>query len=83
MFLEHRNIPIDDAIYLINKNYESYKNGEQSKVGAISTVPKTEKHPEPIQVRIISRYISKLKNELNGYIIVKILIKLCGKLKKK
>lgn len=55
--LEHRNMPLDDALALIVKNFEAYMKGERSPVippvGAVPVtaagIPLGDKHPEMIQ----------------------------------
>lgn len=56
-FLEHRNMPVDDAIQLVARNFDAYMRGEKS--GGTSTVAigpaplANERHPEAIQVIIL------------------------------
>lgn len=46
-FLEHRNMPLEDALILIMKNFEGYMRGD--KLGAPG-VGNMERHPENMQV---------------------------------
>lgn len=50
---EHRNMPIDDAVALIARNFDTYMRGEKnapSTVSIASTAVAAERHPEAVQV---------------------------------
>ncbi|KAF2892772.1 hypothetical protein ILUMI_13407 [Ignelater luminosus] len=49
---EHRNMPVDDAIVLITRNFDAYMRGEKigPAAGGTGTGSLTDRHPEPIQM---------------------------------
>ncbi|KAK7865812.1 hypothetical protein R5R35_001273 [Gryllus longicercus] len=57
---EHRNMPLEDAVPLIKRNFEAYRSGEKSSTAAVPTAvavvpaglpaPTSDRHPEAIQV---------------------------------
>lgn len=52
ILLEHRNMPVDDAIVLITRNFDAYMRGEKMGpvAGSNGSGSLTDRHPEPIQV---------------------------------
>lgn len=50
--LEHRNMPIEDALVLITRNFDAYMRGEQTGRNANGTgvTSLSDRHPEGIQV---------------------------------
>ena len=57
---EHRNMPLEDAVPLILRNYEAYMRGEKLPAPLSTPIPVvsssvslSERHPEAIQVRAV------------------------------
>lgn len=48
LFIEHRNMPVEDAINLISRDFANYKAGGRSV--PLNTPLSTERHPDAIQV---------------------------------
>lgn len=47
--VEHRNMPVEDAMLLISRNFEAYMKGEQMAPDP-SALSLLDRHPVPIQV---------------------------------
>lgn len=51
LFLEHRNMPIEDALILITRNFDAYMRGEQTGLNSTTGINSlADRHPEGIQV---------------------------------
>ncbi|KAJ9583891.1 hypothetical protein L9F63_021768, partial [Diploptera punctata] len=62
---EHRNMPLDDAVPLIMRNYEAYIRGEKlsapisTSIPVVSSsIPLSERHPEAIQTNSVLNLLS-------------------------
>lgn len=51
-------MPIEDAILLVRRNFDSYMRGENTDGSAVGSIASqlAERHPEPIQVGIYYHY---------------------------
>lgn len=49
---EHRNMPLDDALILISRNFEAYMRGEELKPVDPNKPDLADRHPQPIQMLI-------------------------------
>lgn len=50
--LEHRNMPIEDALILMSRNYEAYMKGEHLPAENTGQMSLLDRHPTPMQVRM-------------------------------
>lgn len=58
-FIEHRNMPIEDAFLLITRNFDGYMRGEQMGRNSNGTGVNSlsDRHPESIQVYTIFNHL--------------------------
>lgn len=52
LFLEHRNMPIEDALILITRNFDAYMRGEKMIITSSGPMSVTDRHPEAMQMLI-------------------------------